>query len=73
MYRTWTASGEDASRLARELETHLNEYAGEIVTVAYAVDRLHHVLVVYTAIDMAAEAGEEAVAAAESIIDESIP
>ena len=70
MYRTWTASAGDAETLARELEVHLNEFAETVLSVSYAVDTNHHVLVVYTPIDPAAlVAREEAVTLAEHIID----
>lgn len=73
MYRTWTASGSDAQSVARELEAHLNEYADSVVSISYAVDGEHHVLVVYTPIEMTAITEESAVAVAEHIIDASPP
>jgi hypothetical protein len=70
MYRTWTASADDADTLARELEVHLNEYAEEVVSICYAVSGAHHVLLVYREIEVRTIAVEEAaVAEAEHIID----
>jgi hypothetical protein len=70
VYRTWTASAEDAETLARALEIHLNEFAEDVLSVSYAVNEAHHVLVVYTPIEPIALAEDEAaVAVAEQIID----
>jgi hypothetical protein len=70
MYRTWTASADDAVTLARELEIHLNEYAEAVLSVSYSVDTAHHVLVVYTPIDPSELAAQRAVfAEVEQLID----
>jgi hypothetical protein len=70
MYRTWTASAQDAESLARALEIHLNEFADAVLSVSYAVSQAHYVLVVYTPIDPTRLAEDEAaVAVAEQIID----
>lgn len=70
MYKTWTGFADDAPTVARDLEAHLNEYAGEVVSVAYAVSDLHYVLAVYREVDAGHEASHEAaVSIAEQIID----
>jgi hypothetical protein len=70
MYRSWTCSGENGETVARALEAHLNEFAGEVVSVCYAVDETHYVLVVYREIaGLAEEAPAIAVAEAEHILD----
>jgi hypothetical protein len=69
MYRSWTCSGEDGKSVARALEAHVNEFADEIVSVSYAVDREHHVLVVYREVGGLDEEPAQAVAVAEQIID----
>jgi hypothetical protein len=69
MYRSWTCSGPDGESVARALEAHLNEFAGEIVSVSYAVDESHYVLVVYRAIAGLDETPAIAVAEAEQILD----
>jgi hypothetical protein len=69
MYRSWTCSGENGESVARSLEAHLNEFAGEVVSVSYAVDETHYVLVVYRAIAGLTEAPAIAVAEAEQILD----
>ncbi len=72
MYKTWTASHDDAETVARDLEVHLNEYAEEVISVAYSVDHRHHVLAVYRAIGPATEAQHEAaVSVAEQILDDA--
>ncbi|HLJ68894.1 MAG TPA: hypothetical protein VKX16_16175 [Chloroflexota bacterium] len=70
MYRTWTASAEDAESLARALEAHLNEFAEEVISVGYAVTGSHHVLAVYRELEGSLQAGA-VVAVAEQILDES--
>jgi hypothetical protein len=70
MFKTWTASSGDVESLARELEVHLNEFADEVISVAYAVTDRHHVLAVYRLIDLSIEDREEAaVSVAEHIIE----
>jgi hypothetical protein len=70
MFKTWVASEEDAETLARNLESHLNEFASEVISVAYSVDEIHHVLAVYRDIDLSlGEPAEAAVTVAEQIID----
>jgi hypothetical protein len=69
MYKVWTASAAQATALARSLESHLNEYAEEIISVSYAVTDVHHVLAVYRMVDLTDGAGAEAaVAAAEELM-----
>lgn len=70
MYRTWSAQAPEAEDLARLVEQHLNEFAADVISVAYSVDRVHHVLVVYRPIDLELEA-RDAVTVAEQIIDTS--
>jgi hypothetical protein len=67
MFKTWTSSALDAETVARDLEAHLNEFAEEVVSVAYAVDSGHHVLAVYREIEPLADVA--VVAVAEQIID----
>lgn len=67
MYVTWSHSAEDGDALARALEAHLNEFADEVISVSYAIDRAHHVLVVYRGIESVADA--QVVAVAEQIVD----
>lgn len=70
MYKCWTCEGKDAGEAARSLEAHLNEFAAEVISVAYAVDELHYILAVYRSVDAVAPAVEEAaVTAAEHIIE----
>lgn len=72
MYRTWTGSASDAATVARALEAHLNEYASDVVSIAYSVEKEHYVLAVYRQLEASAEAGvEAAVAVAQHIIDET--
>jgi hypothetical protein len=72
MYKTWTAAAIDPTLLARDLEAHLNEYADEVISVAYAIGQDHRVLAVYRAIDAASGAVQEnAVSVAEQILDHS--
>lgn len=72
MYKTWTAHGDDAEGVARQLEAHLNEYAQHVVSVAYAVAGQHYVLAVYKEVEAAVDMREEAaVTLAEHIIDEA--
>jgi hypothetical protein len=71
MYRAWTASADDPEELSRAVELHLNEFAAEIVSVAYAVDRSHHALVVYRPIGAeVSEDAAEAVATAGALLEE---
>jgi hypothetical protein len=67
MFKTWTTSAADAETAARDLEAHLNEFAEEVISVAYAVERGHHVLAVYREIEPMADGA--VVAVAEQIID----
>lgn len=70
MFRTWVHSDPDPEGLARALEAHLNEYAEEVLSVSYSVDRTHHVLAVYRGIETAGSArAEAALAEAEDIIE----
>jgi hypothetical protein len=65
MYRAWTASAERPEDLSRAVEVHLNEFAGEIISVAYAVHQGHHALVVYRPIEIdAGHAAAEVMAGA---------
>lgn len=69
-FETWTSCSDNAESLARALEAHLNEFAATVISVAYAVTDVHHVLAVYEPIDAASTAAEEAaVTVAEQIID----
>jgi len=71
MYRTWTASADDPEELSRAVEVHLNEFADEIISVAYAVHAGHHALVVYRPIGMESGASAaEAVATADALLEE---
>jgi hypothetical protein len=70
MFKAWATSAPDGQTLARAVEAHLNEYADEVVSVAYAVTDRHHILAVYRPLDAAPGLGEEAaVAVAEQIIE----
>lgn len=69
MYTAWTTSADNPDALARSVEAHLNEFAGEVISVSYAVHAQHHALVVYRAIEITEESVEEAIAVAEHIID----
>lgn len=72
MYKAWSTSASDGVVLARAVEAYLNEYAAEVLTVSYAIDQRHHVMVVYRPLDPEIYAREEtAVAVAEQIIDGS--
>jgi len=73
MFKTWTASDDDAQKLARAVEGHLNEFVEEVVSVGYAIaeDR-HHVLVVYRSMEASHEGRmEAAVSIAEGIVEQS--
>jgi hypothetical protein len=70
MFKTWTASAGDVESLSRELEVHLNEFADEVISVAYAVSDRHHVLAVYRPVELSIEDRQEvAVSVAEHIIE----
>jgi hypothetical protein len=70
MFKTWTASSSDVESLSRELEVHLNEFADEVISVAYAVTDRHYVLAVYRAVELSIEDRQEvAVSVAEHIIE----
>lgn len=70
MFKTWTASAGDGESLSRELEVHLNEFADEVISVAYAVSDRHHVLAVYRPVELSIEDRQEvAVSVAEHIIE----
>jgi hypothetical protein len=72
MYKAWSASAEDGRTLARGLEAHLNEFAHEVVSVSYAIDKDHHVLAVYRPVEPdVVPAKEAAVTFAEQIIDKA--
>lgn len=72
MYKAWSASAEDGRTLARGLEAHLNEFAHEVVSVSYAIDKDHHVLAVYKPVEPdVVQAQEAAVTFAEQIIDKA--
>ncbi len=71
MYVAWTASASTPEELARAVETQLNEYAEDIISVSYAVDHGHHALLVYRSIEPIDATSVGAVAVAEQIIDES--
>ena len=70
MFKTWTASSGDVESLSRDLEVHLNEFADEVISVAYAVRDRHYVLAVYRAVELSIEDRQEvAVSVAEHIIE----
>ena len=70
MFKTWTSSSREIESLARALEAHLNEFADEVVSVAYAVTDRHHVLALYKRVELSsADQQEVAVAEAEHIIE----
>jgi hypothetical protein len=70
MFKAWTASSRDIESLARDLEAHLNEFADEVVSVAYSVTDRHHVLALYKQIELFSDDRQEvAVAEAEHIIE----
>jgi hypothetical protein len=70
MFKTWTASSGDVESLSRELEVHLNEFADEVISVAYAVSDRHYVLAVYRPVELSIEDRQEvAVSVAEHIIE----
>jgi hypothetical protein len=75
MYKAWWASAEGGEELAQKLEAQLNEFAGEVIAVSYAVDTgTHHVLAVYREVESSeGSSAEEAVAVAERIIDRMHP
>jgi UDP-2,3-diacylglucosamine pyrophosphatase LpxH len=71
MFKTWTSSSREIEPLARALEAHLNEFADEVVSVAYAVTDRHHVLALYKQVELSNEDHQEvAVSEAEYIIEE---
>jgi hypothetical protein len=70
MLKAWSTSAPDGETLARAVEAHLNEYADEVVAVAYALDKRHHVLAIYRPLE--GEMGAEvALAMAERVITEA--
>lgn len=71
MFKTWTASDEDAESLAREVEGHLNEFAERVISVGYAVaEGRHHAMVVYEAVAPSEDGHmEAAVSIAEDIVE----
>ena len=72
MFKTWTASDDDPQALARALEGQLNEFALEVVSVAYAVAEKHFVIVVYRQVEAAQNDRQEAaVGVAEEIMEQA--
>lgn len=70
MFKTYAASSRQIDSLTRDLEAHLNEFADEVVSVAYAVNDRHHVLAVYKTLELSIEDSQEvAVSEAEHIIE----
>ncbi len=71
MFKTWTASDDDAEALARLVEGHLNEFADFIESVSYSVSGgRHHVLAVYRPVEALEEdQAEAAVSFAEDIVE----
>jgi hypothetical protein len=70
MFKTWTASSREIESLTRDMEAHLNEFAGEVVSVAYAVTDRHHVLALYKSVELSSDDRQEvAVTEAEHIIE----
>lgn len=71
MYKVRTVAANDADGLARAVEAHINEYAEDVISVSYAIERQHIALLVYRPVNLASEAPvEEAVNVAEHILDE---
>jgi hypothetical protein len=70
MFKAWSARARDQQALERTIEAHLNEFADEVVSVAYAVADQHYALIVYRPLETEEEAAGVAVAVAEQIIDE---
>ncbi len=72
MFKIWTASSPEIEPLARNLEAHLNEFADEVVSVAYAVTDAHYVLAVYRQVELSiGDRQEVAVSVAEHIIEDA--
>lgn len=73
MFRTWTDSNIEPESLARALEGHLNEFADEVISVAYAVSEgQHFVLAVYRGVESNGDRHmEAAVDLAEDILEEA--
>ncbi len=70
MFKTWAASSREIESLTRDLEAHLNEFADEVVSVAYAVTDRHHVLALYKQVEPSIDDRQEvAVTEAEHIIE----
>lgn len=73
MFKTWSASDDDAEALARLVEGHLNEHAEFIESVSYSVSGgRHHVLAVYRPLEaLGEEQAEAAVSVAEDIVEQA--
>ncbi len=73
MFKTWTASHEEAAALAEILEAYLNEFAEKVISVGYAVtDERHQVMVVYQVLEAAKDDRmEAAVTLAENIVEQA--
>ena len=72
VFKTWTASDDDPEQLARTLEAHLNEFADDVISVGYAVQDRHFVIVVYRPVAVAqGHSLEAAVSVAEEIVEQA--
>ncbi len=72
MYKAWSAKAPEESELARAIELHLNEFAEEVISVAYAIGDQHYALVVYRPIDARELVSmQSALAEAVQIIDDA--
>lgn len=70
MFKTWASSSSEIESLTRDLEAHLNEFADEVISVAYAVTDRHFVLAVYRRVELSIEDRQEvAISEAEHIIE----
>lgn len=71
MFRTYTAAARSAEDLGRMLESHLNEHASEVVSVAYQVEGgMHRALAVYVELETG-DFAEAALAAVDEVLDEA--
>lgn len=74
MNAAWTAEARDGRSLERMIEAHLNEFAGQVISVSYHVSEsgIHRALAVYVEIEPG-DFAAEAVAVAELIVEEPRP
>ncbi len=72
MYKAWWCSAPAGETLAKLVEAHLNEFADEVISVAYSISDEHNVLAIYREIAESHESEMEAsVSIAEQILDEA--